>query len=59
MFHAIGFIGTLTAMLVALKLDGAGLIASWSWWQVFSPVLVMVGLGLVVAAVHKPPRDRR
>lgn len=56
MFHAIGFIGTLTSMFVALKLDGAGLIASWSWWQVFSPVLVMVVLGLAVAAVHKPPK---
>lgn len=41
------FLGVLLAMFIALKLNGVGAIAAWSWWWVFSPLWI----GLAIFAV--------
>ena len=42
-----GFINALTLVFVAAKLFGA---IDWSWWLVFSPTLVHVGIFLTIFA---------
>jgi len=39
------FSGLLTIVFVVLKLTG---VISWSWWWVFSPLLISAGLFVVV-----------
>jgi membrane protein YdbS with pleckstrin-like domain len=39
-----GFTGLLTIAFIVLKLCG---VISWSWWWVFSPIWISVGLALV------------
>jgi len=41
----IGFVGLLTIVFVVAKLWGK---LDWSWWWVFSPVLISVALVLVI-----------
>ena len=35
-----GILELLTVVLVAMKLAGFGVSATWSWFQVFSPLIV-------------------
>lgn len=37
-----GFAETLTLIFVVLKV--LGVLATWSWWTVFSPMLVVYGI---------------
>ena len=39
----IGFTGLLTILFVGLKLTGH---INWSWWWVFSPILIAAGLSI-------------
>jgi len=47
---------SLTAVLlivfITLKLAGAGEIATWSWWWVFSPVWIPLVLVMAVAILY-------
>lgn len=45
------FVYSLTFMFIVCKIAGWGVVASWSWWVVFSPILVYVGFILGVAAI--------
>jgi len=38
----------LTLIFVVLKLTDN---IDWSWWWVFSPILISVGLGLIIAII--------
>lgn len=40
-----GFVFALTAFFIVLKAIGS---VSWSWWIVFSPLLIYYGIGLAV-----------
>lgn len=41
----VGFIGALTILFIGLKLTGA---IDWSWWWVWSPVLIGIALVLLI-----------
>jgi hypothetical protein len=43
------FIYVLTLIFVTAKVFGH--LQSWSWWQVFSPILIMTGLVIVIYGV--------
>jgi hypothetical protein len=40
----IGFVGLLTILFIGLKLTN---FIAWSWWWVLSPMLIVIGIGLV------------
>lgn len=40
------------AVLLLLKVLGIGIVATWSWWRVTSPVWGMWGLVLMAFAAH-------
>lgn len=42
------FIPALTLLFAAAKLFGA---INWSWWLVFSPVIIQAGIMLVLLAI--------
>lgn len=44
----IGFPGLLTAVFAAAKVFG---FVSWSWWVVFSPLLIMAAVLVAILAV--------
>ena len=44
---SMGFCGWLTLLFIALQLTGY---INWSWWWVWSPVLIPVGVCLAVLA---------
>jgi len=35
-----GFLGLLTLLFIGLKLTGIGIVATWSWWWVLSPIWI-------------------
>ena len=41
----IGFVGLLTILFIGLKLTGY---IAWSWWLVFSPILVAAAFVLLI-----------
>jgi len=43
--------GILTIIFVVLKLAEVGIVATWSWWWVFSPLLIAWGIGLTICAI--------
>lgn len=43
----IGFAGLLTILFIGLKLGGVGVVATWSWWWVLSPL--WIGAAVVAA----------
>ena len=45
---ATGAMGATTALMCGMKLAGA---IAWSWWWVFSPVMIYVALFVVVAII--------
>lgn len=44
----VGFVGLLTLVFVVAKLTGH---LDWSWWWVFSPVLISAAFGLFILSV--------
>jgi hypothetical protein len=44
-----GFCEVLTIVFVILKLTN---VIAWSWWLVFSPLIVMYGLSLLILLVE-------
>lgn len=53
----LGFLNILTLIFVVAKLFGA---ITWSWWLVFAPVLISVGLSiliLIIAAIADAVKD--
>ena len=44
----VGFCGLLTIAFVVLKLCS---VITWSWWLVFSPLLIGIGIWLVIVAL--------
>lgn len=43
----IGFCGLLAIVFIALKLAGIGVVATWSWWWVLSPLWIPSALVIV------------
>ncbi len=39
----IGFVGLLTVAFIVLKLIGQ---INWSWWWIFSPIIIPVSIGV-------------
>lgn len=46
-----GLLGWFTLCFVVMKLAGIGEVAKWSWWAVFSPIWLPVGLALIVTLI--------
>lgn len=44
----IGFTGVLTIIFVIAKLFG---VINWSWWLVFTPVLISLGIFILILGV--------
>lgn len=44
----LGITGVLTLIFVVLKLVG---VVSWSWWWVFSPILIDIGLCILILGI--------
>ena len=54
-----GFLETLTIVFIVLKLTE---VVAWSWWAVFSPMLVgyaVIFLGAITLAAAQVIQDRR
>jgi hypothetical protein len=54
-----GFLETLTIVFIVLKLTD---VVAWSWWAVFSPMLVgyaIIFLGAVIIAATRVIQERR
>ena len=45
----LGLASVLTIIFVILKLVG---VITWSWWWVFSPVLIDIGLTIIVLVIY-------
>ena len=41
----------LTLTFLTLKLAKVGEVATWSWWWIFSPILISIGIGIIVLIV--------
>ena len=43
-------LGTILFLIfLTLKLAGLGVVATWSWWWVFSPLLIPIGMiGIII-----------
>jgi len=47
--NGLGFGTILFLIFLTLKLGGWGVVATWSWWWVFSPLLIPIGMiGIIV-----------
>jgi len=45
-------IGTILFLIfLTLKLGGWGVVATWSWWWVFSPIWIPVAIVFIAAAI--------
>ena len=45
----LGLASVLTIIFVVLKLVG---VIAWSWWWVFSPILIDIGLAIIVLIIY-------
>ena len=45
-----GFCEVLTIVFVVLKLIG---VISWSWWTVFSPELIGIGVAIIIGLIFR------
>lgn len=43
---------TLTLIFLTLKLAALGVVAAWSWWLVFLPLIIQFPLNLLLAAAQ-------
>jgi len=46
-----GLLGWLTLCFTVMKLAGIGEVAKWSWWAVFLPLWLPLGLAFIVFLV--------
>jgi hypothetical protein len=50
-------LGTILCLIfLTLKLGGWGVVATWSWWWVFSPIwipILLIGVIVVIALITK------
>jgi len=45
-------IGTILFLIfLTLKLGGWGVVATWSWWWIFSPIWIPILIVIIVAAI--------
>lgn len=49
--QGIGFGTILFLIFLTLKLGGWGVVATWSWWWVFSPIWIPVAIVFIAAAI--------
>lgn len=49
---SIGFLGVLFLIFLTLKLAEVGVVATWSWWWVTSPIWTPVGLFIVGILIY-------
>ena len=49
--QGIGLGTILFLIFLTLKLGGWGVVATWSWWWVFSPIWIPIGIVFVAAAI--------
>ena len=45
---SLGFGTILFLIFLTLKLAGLGVVATWSWWWVFSPILIPIAALLII-----------
>lgn len=45
----LGLSSVLTVIFVVLKLVG---VIDWSWWWIFSPLLIDIGLAVIILAIY-------
>lgn len=50
-FGGIGFLGALFILFLGLKLGEVGVVATWSWWWVCSPLLVGPAFLVIILAL--------
>jgi hypothetical protein len=48
---SLGFGTILFLIFLTLKLAGLGVVAAWSWWWVFSPILIPIAALLIIFTV--------
>jgi hypothetical protein len=48
---SLGFGTILFLIFLTLKLAGIGVVATWSWWWIFSPILIPIAALLVIFIV--------
>ena len=46
-----GLFSIIGILLIALKLIGVAPVASWSWWWVLSPFLIIIGFRLLILII--------
>jgi len=46
-----GFSLILFLIFLILKLAGLGMVATWSWWWVFSPILIPLAATLIILLI--------
>ena len=44
----VGLLGLLFLVFLVMKLLGAGVVATWSWWWVFSPLWIPAMFGVLI-----------
>lgn len=47
-----GFLETLTLILVVCKLAGVGAITNWTWFQIFYPIIGFYGFMFILLIIH-------
>jgi hypothetical protein len=48
---SLGFGTILFLIFLILKLAGLGMVATWSWWWVFSPILIPLVIILIILLI--------
>lgn len=49
--NGIGFSTILFLIFLTLKLGGWGVVATWSWWWVFSPIWIPIAIIFIAAFI--------
>ena len=47
----IGFVGLLTVLFIGLKLAEIGVVATWSWWWILSPIWISFSLAIGILLI--------
>lgn len=55
--YGVGFFGLLAILFVGLKLGEVGVVATWSWWWVLSPLwlpwVVVIAVAILIYAAQE------
>jgi hypothetical protein len=54
---SLGFGTILFLIFLTLKLSGLGVVATWSWWWIFSPIWITLVLAILLAVFEVFSRD--